>query len=594
MPDNALTPLPTPRRGHHPLQALAERIAGLFGMTLEDREATVVAMLDSTRSPAGYWLQLATAMGIATLGLILDSTAVVVGAMLVAPLMTPIISLGMGLAIGSPLLVIRSSVRVLASVVLVPLGAAAVTLVLPIRAITGEISSRSSPTVLDLAVACCCAVAGVYAATRPRSDRSSTAAGTAIGIALVPPLCVVGYGIGTESWEVARGAALLFTANLSAIVLLSVLGFAALGFAGVPVAGIERRHDEQPGRKTVVARVARRLSLVFKSKIGMTVRVAMPLVLVIVVYLPLRHALAQVTREFRIRAAVNEVLRDLPGGTVHSTVGFHGDDVSVRLVAIDHGESDTSALRGVLVERIAKAAPDARANIDIQTVPDARALARAGAPSGAAPPPPPPPPPAPDFAAVRAEIENVLASWPTEEAGPIAKWHLEVIPPGPDAGDARVAVVAVVHLGPPLGATAETMLARSLDRVAGMPVHVRDVALSATPIDAPATDGGDWLIRATDELSRAAGVPGLSACVQVPDAERSHALTAALRASPVFSSPHVHVDVGTAGWSLRWSKVACENERDAGADASDAGKRPLIPVDSLDHPDTSRSNETRQ
>ena len=165
---------------------------------------------------------------------------------------------------------------------------------------------------------------------------------------------------------------------------------------------------------------------------------------------------------------------------------------------------------------------------------------------------------------MRAEIEDVLASWPTEEAGPIAKWQLEVIRRA-RTQETRVVVVAIVHLGPPLGAAAETMLARSLDRVAGMPVHVRDVALSASPIDAPATDGGEWLIRATDELSRAAGAPGLFACVEVPGAERSQALTAALRASPVFSSPHVHLGAGTAGWSLRWSKVACEDERDAGA-----------------------------
>ena len=160
---------------------LQDRIAAAFGIYPVDREATVRAMLDrSGRAPAGYWLQLLLAMGIASLGLVLGSTAVVIGAMLISPLMNPIVELGMGLAIGSPFLVLRSSARTGASIVVVVTSAALLTLALPFTEVTSEIAARTSPTALDLLVATLCAIAAAYTSVRPGSDTTSTAAGTAI------------------------------------------------------------------------------------------------------------------------------------------------------------------------------------------------------------------------------------------------------------------------------------------------------------------------------------------------------------------------------------------------------------------------------
>ena len=94
------------------MKGLTQRLADAFGIEAATKTETVSAMLVSGRGRAGgYWLQLVTAMVIATLGLVVGSTAVVIGAMLVSPLMTPIIHLGMGLAIGSPVLVVHSSIR---------------------------------------------------------------------------------------------------------------------------------------------------------------------------------------------------------------------------------------------------------------------------------------------------------------------------------------------------------------------------------------------------------------------------------------------------------------------------------------------------
>jgi len=183
------------------------RAATALGVDESARTETVVAMLQNNRRRApGYWIQLTLAMGIATLGLVLGSTAVVIGAMLVSPLMGPIIELGMGFAVGSSFLVLRAAIRVVWSVVIVVGGAALLTLALPFHEVTGEIAARTAPTALDLLVAVFCALTAAYTTVRPASDTTAAAAGTAIGIALVPPLCVIGFGLGTGSVSIAGGA----------------------------------------------------------------------------------------------------------------------------------------------------------------------------------------------------------------------------------------------------------------------------------------------------------------------------------------------------------------------------------------------------
>jgi uncharacterized hydrophobic protein (TIGR00271 family) len=576
MRDDARSPVPPPpgsfRRS--PLHALADRIAALFGITSEDRDSTIAAMLEgSHRTPASYWLQLLTAMGIATLGLALDSTAVVIGAMLVAPLMTPIVTLGMGLAIGSPMLVVRSAARVGASLVVVPISAAAVTLVLPVHELTSEISARTSPTVLDLAIACCCAIAGVYSAIRPGAATASTAAGTAIGIALVPPLCVVGYGLGTSSLHVAGGAALLFVANFCAILLLSVLGFTALGYASAPVVALERSHAEAVEPTTLTSRIARRLSAFFASKAGPLVRIVMPLLLVIIVYVPLRRALEQVTWEVRVRTAVNHALRSLPGETVQSSVHIERRTVTVRVVAIEQGTKAVE-LRRLLLARIDEAAPGANATVEITAVPDARALARAEAalrdraPATVAP--------GPESAAsgdldvARAAIERVLTSWPNEQAGRLSSWR--IVFADADAGaapGAQATFVEVVHLGAPLGQAATSILAQSLSSAVDSPVTVRDIALDPAPIEAAEDDGERWLIRATHAMTMASSSAGDAdapfVCITVAEkTPRTARVAAAVRSSPLFTSPRVSIQRG-ASWSLRQSVAACTATTDAGA-----------------------------
>mgnify|MGYP003580352182 CR=1 FL=1 len=266
---------------------LQDRLTVLLGSEPAERSRIVAGMLHRNSEATAYWLQLVVSVGIATLGLVLGSSAVVIGAMLIAPLMTPIVSLGMGLAVGSPFLVLRSSVRVFASVATAIGSSAFMTWLLPFNELNAEIAARTTPTALDLFVAAFCALAGVYAAFRKDSDVASTAAGTSIGISLVPPLCASGYGVGTAAWPVASGAALLFLTNFVAIVVVSTVSFAAAGFNQVDVRKLEA-HELGTGSD---ARVSRRLARLLASRTGPWLRLSVPFVLLLAVYVPMKRAL---------------------------------------------------------------------------------------------------------------------------------------------------------------------------------------------------------------------------------------------------------------------------------------------------------------
>jgi uncharacterized hydrophobic protein (TIGR00271 family) len=273
------------------LHRMQDRLLHLLGNDVEARSAIVRGMLNRDPKEAmSYWLQLVVSVGIATLGLVVGSAAVVIGAMLVAPLMGPIVALAMGLATGSPFLVLRSSGRILSSVGVAVGGAALITELLPFHELNAEIAARTTPTVLDLLTAAFCALAGVYASLRPGSDTATTAAGTSIGISLVPPLCASGYGLGTLAWPVAGGAALLFLTNLVAIVAVGCVAFVASGFNRVHVATLERDELAVGDDAPIARRLARRLARLFESRTGPALRLLMPFVLLAVIYVPLRRA----------------------------------------------------------------------------------------------------------------------------------------------------------------------------------------------------------------------------------------------------------------------------------------------------------------
>ncbi|WP_267397004.1 DUF389 domain-containing protein [Sphingomonas sp. GC_Shp_1] len=192
-----------------------------------DHEAVVARIVgESGWSPRFAFMTMMSA-GIAVLGLLLSSPAVVIGAMLISPLMNPILGFGFSLALFD-MVELRRSLKALAigAVAAVAFTALIVT-VSPLQAPTSEIVARTRPNLFDLAVALFAALAGSFAIIRGRGD---TIVGVAIATALMPPLAVVGFGLATRNMPVAGGALALFVTNFITIALSATIMARFYGF----------------------------------------------------------------------------------------------------------------------------------------------------------------------------------------------------------------------------------------------------------------------------------------------------------------------------------------------------------------------------
>ncbi|WP_417622594.1 DUF389 domain-containing protein [Parasphingorhabdus sp.] len=178
------------------------------------------AVIDKVREDSGFTPHFAfmTSMsaGIAILGLLLSSPAVVIGAMLLSPLMGPIMGAGFALAVGDSVWLKESGKAILLGTIISILFAGLVVTMSPLQMVTAEIAARTRPNLFDLAVALFSAMAGAYAMIR---GRMGTIVGVAIATALMPPLAVVGFGLATFNWSVFGGSLLLFFTNLMTIAL---------------------------------------------------------------------------------------------------------------------------------------------------------------------------------------------------------------------------------------------------------------------------------------------------------------------------------------------------------------------------------------
>lgn len=190
--------------------------------------ATVVARVyaDAGVSPR-YLFMILMSAGIAVLGLLLSSPAVIIGAMLISPLMGPIIGLGFALSIFDWREVRRSLAALALGSVVAVLFCALVVALSPLQSVTPEILARTRPNLFDLLVAVFSALAGTYATIRGRGE---TIVGVAIATALMPPLAVVGFGLATGNAPVFGGAFALFMTNLLAIALSAAIMARFYGF----------------------------------------------------------------------------------------------------------------------------------------------------------------------------------------------------------------------------------------------------------------------------------------------------------------------------------------------------------------------------
>jgi len=196
-------------------------------LTLTEQNELIWSAEKSASSNLDYIVMIVLSAALATLGLLTNSVAVIIGAMLVAPLMSPISSFSTGMATGILHLTRRASLTLFTGVTLALLISIVMGVVLPIDTPTDEMLARGSPNLLDAAIALVSGWVAAYATAR--KGIPAALAGVAIAAALMPPISTIGLGIALRDIDLAFGANLLFLANIAFIIAAQYITFLWMG-----------------------------------------------------------------------------------------------------------------------------------------------------------------------------------------------------------------------------------------------------------------------------------------------------------------------------------------------------------------------------
>ena len=287
------------RQPHRRLESLFGNLSWQMGnlkvrLNLEQRTEVYTRIRRSARPDADFFVLIALSAMIAGLGLIINSPAVVIGAMLVAPLMSPMIGTGLSIVLGDTRFLRLSLGAVVRGVVLAIVVGMLAGLLHWHEPLTSELLARTEPTLIDLAIAIFSGMAGAYALSR--SDAAGALPGVAIAAALVPPLATVGITLTNGLYSQSLGALLLFTTNFVAISAATAVTFLVLGFRPTPAQKVRREVQQR------------------------SVRIALLLVVIIAFLLTVfTYRLAQdAAYEADMRALVADNVTEVTGGRVVS------------------------------------------------------------------------------------------------------------------------------------------------------------------------------------------------------------------------------------------------------------------------------------
>lgn len=209
------------------LYAAHPKVTGIFYK--KDKIDAVQRLIEESKSSGDYYFMLLISTIIACVGLLLDSGSVVIGAMLITPLLTPLLALGLGIVTGNGHSILRSSWSVTLSVSIVLLVSFGLGRFFGFDGKTNnEILQRVTISAQYLIVAFFSGLAATYAWIKPKANASLP--GAAVSVALLPPLCVMGLGMAVFDRQIMSGAANLFLFNLSGIILSSTMVFSLFGF----------------------------------------------------------------------------------------------------------------------------------------------------------------------------------------------------------------------------------------------------------------------------------------------------------------------------------------------------------------------------
>ena len=288
-----------------------------------ERKELISQLRDMAHPNQSFFALMTLATLIAAYGLLANSTAVVIGAMLIAPLMGPIFGITLALIIGDRRLLFDSMLAEAAGVVLAILIGVFVGSLPFIPEFGNEILSRTQPTLFDVVIALASGLAGAYVLVNPKLN--SGIAGVAIATALVPPLAVCGLEIAAGGWDAAGSAFLLFITNFFAILLSAAVVFM--------VAGVERVHEPGP---SYWLHVLRTFGPGIVALVGLTVILSIRLVDIVSTKELRSLVLERITEQLAIEVKGAELSVD------DSEIDLKTDPISIRAVvlssrAIDEG-----------------------------------------------------------------------------------------------------------------------------------------------------------------------------------------------------------------------------------------------------------------
>ena len=477
---------------------LEEAARQQLGLRWWDRPALYRETAEAaTDSDLPFWAVLLLSGAIASLGLTLNSTAVVIGAMLVAPLLGPLMGLSMSLAVGDGRLFLQTAATVLLGAIGIIALSALLTAVLPFQTVTDEIAARTRPTTLDLAIAVFSGLAGAVVTASRESRLSASIPGVAVAVALVPPLGVAGFGVGTGwRWSFIEGALLLFGANLAGIVLSGLGVFLLVGMHRDDIVGVARSWHQEEKATGLAARLAH-VRVLDRTRVlsAPWARVALVVGFMAAVAVPLSTSLAQVVRESRVSTAADNATSGFDTDQRETTILdreiVYGDSsVTVRLRVATTDWIDAEAKRSYA--EAVSAASGEPVNVDLEQVlvssGDLDTFAEAlptPAPVRTDPKPSETAPFPATLDAVRGRLGDALAGLALPDSVAVLDAETRV-----DVADGP-ATVRLVYAAPRrLPPEAASMLSRQLARALGVaPEAVRPVAIETAPRALPDSAG---------------------------------------------------------------------------------------------------------
>lgn len=215
-----------------------------------DKSKAVQKLITVSTPDYDFFVMVTLSVLMAAVGLWINSVAVVIGSMLIAPILYPALSLSLGIVMSDYKLIARSSYTVLKSTAFGIIAAALATwfLATGYDSFTSEILARTEPSLLYLTVAVISGVAVSFALVRP--ELSETLVGIAVSVALIPPIAVIGIGIAKFDWAVVAGSVTLFIVNIVGIIFASMVSFSLLNL-----------HDKRHIAQTAIQKEEQRVEL---------------------------------------------------------------------------------------------------------------------------------------------------------------------------------------------------------------------------------------------------------------------------------------------------------------------------------------------